>query len=237
MRTFEFPKSGRIGFIATTLTAVCSLAPLDVASAQQYIYQPPPDYYQNDTAAGTVVGGAMGAITGALIGGRKHGGQNALIGAGVGAVAGNLVGRSKDRNDERQAAAGAATVGQLNQQAAAMAVTSYDLVNMTRAGVGDDLIITTMRSRGIQMDLSPQGIIAMRQNGVSERVVAAAQQMAAGSGLRLRPLSSDRSARSSPQFPPPTTVIVTPGPYRPYHHYHPYYHHRPRTYIHYGVGF
>jgi hypothetical protein len=106
---------------------------------------------------------------------------------------------------------------------------------MTRAGVGDDLIITTMRSRGIQMDLSPQGIIAMRQNGVSERVVAAAQQMAAGSGYASAPVIGPVSTVVTP-VPPPTTVIVT-GPYRPYHHYHPYYHHRPRTYIHYGVGF
>jgi YMGG-like Gly-zipper len=236
MRIIELHKTGRLGFIAATLTAACSLAPFEVATAQQYIYQPPPDYYQNDTAAGTVVGGAMGAITGALIGGKKHGGQDALIGAGVGAITGNLIGRSKDRNDERQAAAGAATVGQLNQQAAAMAVTSYDLVNMTRAGVGDDLIITTMRSRGIQMDLSPQGIIAMRQNGVSERVVAAAQQMAAGRGYGPAPVIGPVSTVVTEVPPPPTAVIVT-GPYRPYHHYHPYYYHRPRTYIHYGVGF
>jgi hypothetical protein len=228
--------SSRLGFIVLTLTAACSLAPLEFATAQPYVYQPPPDYYQNDTAAGTVVGGAMGAITGALIGGKKHGGQDALIGAGVGAITGNLIGRSKDRNDERQAAAGAATVGQMNQQAAAMAVTSYDLVNMTRAGIGDDLIITTMRSRGIQMDLSPQGIIALKQNGVSEQVVAAAQQMAAGRAYAPAPVVGPVSTVVTEVPPPPQTVIVT-GPWRPYHYYHPYYYHRPRTYIHYGVGF
>ena len=90
----------------------------------------------------------MGAITGAIIGGKKHGGQDALIGAGVGAVTGNLLGRSKDRVDEQRAAYGAAAVGQLNQQAAAMAVTNYDLLQMTRAGISEDVIISTMRSRG-----------------------------------------------------------------------------------------
>src|SRR5262249_27020612 len=144
------------------LSAACALG--QFASAQ-YVYQPAPDYYQNDTAAGTVVGGAMGAITGALIGGKHHAGQDALIGAGVGAVTGNLLGRSKDATDERRAAAGAATVAQMNQQAAAMAVSSYDIVNMTRAGLGDDLIISTMHSRGTNLDLSPQGLIALKQQG------------------------------------------------------------------------
>jgi hypothetical protein len=233
----QFPelwKSGRCGTFVVALSAIGTFAQFNVADAQYY-YQPPPDYYQNDTAAGTVVGGAMGAITGAIVGGRKHGGQDALIGAGVGALTGNLLGRSKDRVDERQAAAGAAAVGQLNQQAAAMAVTSYDLVNMTRAGVGDDLIISTMRSRGIQLDLSPQGIIALKQSGVSERVVYAAQQMAASRGYGPTPVVGPGTPVVT-EVVPSSTVIVAPGPWRPYH-YHPYYYHRPHTYIHYGVGF
>ncbi|MEX0641231.1 MAG: glycine zipper domain-containing protein [Pirellulales bacterium] len=236
MRTLRYRTTGRFGTVVIALAAACVLAEFDGAHAQQYIYQPPPDYYQNDTAASTVVGGAFGAVTGAIIGGRKDRGEGALIGAGVGALTGNLLGRSKDRADEQRAAAGAAAVGQLNQQAAATAVTSYDLVNMTRAGVGDDLIISTMRTRGMQLDLSPQGIIALKQSGVSEHVVAAAQQMAAGRGYGPAPVVGPVTPVVTAVGPPPTTVIVAPGPWRPYH-YHPYYYHRPRTYIHYGVGF
>ena len=228
-------KSGQFVGINITLTAAAILAQFDVASAQPYAYAPPPSYYQNDTAAGTVVGGAFGAVTGAIIGGRKDRGEGALIGAGVGALTGNLLGRSKDRADEQRAAAGAAAVGQLNQQAAAMAVTSYDLVNMTRAGVSDDLIISSMRSRGIQLDLSPQGLIALKQNGVSDHVVSAAQQMAASRGYAPAAVVGAVPVVEVP--PPPTTVIVAPGPWRPYHHYHHYHYHRPRTYISYGVGF
>src|SRR4249920_3803997 len=102
------------------VTAVVGLAYAEPGEAQPYYYQPAPDYYHNDTASGTFLGGAMGAITGAVVGGGKHTGQNALIGAGVGAVAGNLLGRSKDASDERRAANGAMAVGQMNQQAAAM---------------------------------------------------------------------------------------------------------------------
>src|SRR5690242_16593179 len=112
--------------IALSLTAGMFARP---ASAQ-YVYQPAPDYYHNDTASGTFLGGAMGAITGAIIGGKHHAGQDALIGAGVGAVTGNLLGREKDANDERRAAAGQAAVNQMNAQAAATAVTNYDLMQM-----------------------------------------------------------------------------------------------------------
>ena len=136
------------------VVAAFALLPVDHALAQPYYYQPPPTYYHNDTVADTVVGGALGAITGAVIGGSKNREGGALIGAGVGALTGNLIGKSQDRADRHQAAAGAAAVANLNQQANALAVTNFDLVNMTRAGVSDDVIISTMRSRGARLDLS-----------------------------------------------------------------------------------
>src|SRR3954462_3081881 len=116
MRSLRFEKSHTR--VVAVVTIVAGLAYAYPAAAQPYYYQPAPDYYHNDTASGTFLGGAMGAITGAVIGGRHHAGQDALIGAGVGAVTGNLLGRSKDAADEHRAAAGAAAVGQLNQQAA-----------------------------------------------------------------------------------------------------------------------
>lgn len=225
MRSLTFDKSPkRLFAFVTVAVAVVHAGP---ATAQPYYYQPAPDYYHNDTASGTFLGGAMGAITGAVIGGRKHGGQNALIGAGVGAVTGNLLGRSKDAADDRRAMRGAAAVGQMNQQAVAMAVTDNDLVQMTRAGISDDVIISTMRSRGTRVDLSPQSLIALRQQGVNDRVVIAAQQMSAGSGYvaGTSPLGPTVVA----EVPPPPAVIVAPA----YRHY-PYWHHpRPYYYEHY----
>jgi hypothetical protein len=190
----------------------------------QYYYQPGPDYYHNDTASDTIVGGALGAVTGAIVGG-KHKGVDALIGGGIGAVTGNLLGQSKDRADERNAAAGAAAAANMNAQAAAQnaqaaaqAVTNYDLVNMTKSGVSDDLIISTIQSRGGRLDLSPQALIALKQSGVSDRVVLAAQNM--GRGSPYNPAGGPVVAG-----PPPTTVIVAP---RPYYYYGPgpYYHAR-----------
>jgi hypothetical protein len=225
MRSLTFGKSlqGSIGIA----TVVVGLAAAQPAAAQPYYYQPAPDYYHNDTASGTFLGGAMGAITGAIIGGKHHAGQDALIGAGVGAVTGNLIGRSKDANDERRAAQGAAAVGQMNQQAMALAVTDNDLVQMTRAGISEDVIISTMRSRGTRIDLSPQSLIALRQQGVSDRVVMAAQQMGAGSGYA--PGAPAYGPTVVSEIPPPPAVIVEPA-YRPYPYY---YYPRPYYYGHY----
>ena len=232
MGSIEFGMRRSISVTAALLIAGASLLQADAASAQ-YVYQPAPDYYRNDTASGTIVGGALGAITGAVIGGKRHGGQNALIGAGVGAVTGNLLGRSKDAQDDRRAAAGAVAVGQLNQQAAATAVTNYDLLQMTRAGISEEVIISTMRSRGARIDLSPQALIALKQQGVSDRVVMAAQQMGAAPTYYAPPGPTIVSEVP----PPPTAVIVEPG-WRPYHYYYPrpyHHHHHPHTYV--RVGF
>jgi hypothetical protein len=205
--------------LLVALVASCVIGSARQAEGQYY-YQPGPDYYHNDTASDTIVGGALGAVTGAIVGG-KNKGVDALIGGGIGAVTGNLLGQSKDRADERNAAAGAAAAANMNAQAAALAMTNYDLVNMTKSGVSDDLIISTLQSRGGRLDLSPQALIALKQNGVSDRVVLAAQTM--GHGSSYIPAGGPVVVG-----PPPTAVIVEPRPYYyygpgPYYHAHVYY--------------
>jgi hypothetical protein len=233
MRSLAFGKRRQFGTLVATLAAGFVLVQIEPAAAQ-YVYQPAPGYYHNDTASGTFVGGALGAITGAAVAGRKDRGAGALIGAGVGAVTGNLLGRSKDATDDRRAAAGAAAVGQMNQQAAAMAVTDYDLIQMSRAGLSEDIIIGTMRSRGARVDLSPQSLVALKQQGVSDRVVMAAQDMSRGVGYGAPAPIVAGSPVVVSEVPPPPTVIV--APYRPYYYYpRPCYHHHPHTYV--RVGF
>ncbi len=231
MRSIGSLRPARV--VVMLLVAAGAILHTETANAQ-YIYEPAPDYYHNDTASGTFLGGAMGAITGAIIGGHKHGGQDALIGAGVGAITGNVLGRQKDASDERRAASGQAAVNQLNAQAAATAVTNYDILQMSHAGISDDVIISTMHQRGARIDLSPQALIALKQQGVSDRVVVAAQQMAAAPGY-YAPAGTTAIVGDYP--PPPTTVIVAPA-YRPYGYYHPYYgyhYYHPHSYV--RVGF
>lgn len=186
-----------------TLLAASFAAP---ASAQYY-YQPSPDYYRNDTAEGTVVGGGLGAITGAIIGGRGNRGEGALIGAGIGAITGRLLGKSKDAADQQQAAYGAAVTHQANVQAAQLAVTNSDVIEMTRAGLSDEVIIGAIRSRGSRFDLSPTGLIVMKQNGVSDRVVSAAQTYSAADGY-----TPSIVTHSPPVIAQPPAVYVTPAP-------------------------
>jgi outer membrane lipoprotein SlyB len=211
--------------VAVVLTSQCECA------AQPYYYAPPPTYYQNDTLGGTVVGGAFGAVTGAIIGGKEDRGEGALIGAGVGAVAGNLLGRSQDRADAANAAYGSQYVGQLNQQAAAQAVTNYDLIDMTRAGVSEEVIISTMQSRGTRLDLGPNSLISLKQAGVSDRVVMSAQ----GMNGRVAPAPAPGYILA----PRPTRVIVRePWPYYGcYDDWHYHHYHRPHAHVHYGFHF
>jgi len=212
--------------VLTILTAAFAVGRPDSASAQPYYYEPAPDYYHNDTASGTFMGGALGAVTGAIVGGKKDRGEGALIGAGVGALTGNLLGRSKDRADEHRAAVGASVTAHANQQAAAMAITNYDLVSMTRAGVSDDVIISTLRSRGARLDLSPNALISLKQSGVNDRVLLAAQEMNSGPAVVY---GAPRPAVVVHEVP--RTVIVRPSPWRHYHYHRHRPHYRTRIYF------
>ena len=60
-----------------------------------------PNGEPDNTGTGALEGGAIGAVSGAAIGGR-HGGEGALIGAAVGAVAGGLIGHSMDQQQQER---------------------------------------------------------------------------------------------------------------------------------------
>jgi hypothetical protein len=191
------------------------------AAAQQYYYQPPPSYYHNDTREGTFTGAGLGAITGALVGGKKNWEGGALIGAGVGALTGRAIGSARDNADAQQVAVGSSVAAQATAQAAASAVTNYDLVQMSNAGLSDDLIISTIRSRGGRFDMSPGGLISLKQAGVSDRVVLAAQQTGGGS------LATPINPPTTIHVAAPPAVYVRPAPVIHYYHgpRHHYGHH------------
>ncbi|MCP4193896.1 MAG: glycine zipper 2TM domain-containing protein [Planctomycetaceae bacterium] len=190
----------------------------------QYRYVPAPDYYRNDTLEGTVVGGAFGAITGAIIGGKNDRGEGALIGAGVGALTGNLIGQRKDQADSYRAMRDSAAVANANQRANARAITNFDLIRLTQAGLSDDVIISAIQTRGTKIDLSPEGLIGLKENGVSDRVLVAAQKQYPIETI-VTPAPSTIIAE-----PVPSAVIIAPGhyhrrryyPHGRYHYVHPY---------------
>ncbi len=127
----------------------------------------------NHTQAGAVVGSGLGAVTGAIVGaGSGHAEGGALIGAAAGALAGGLVGDTEDARDQRDTAIAQAAYNQQLQQA----VTNVDVIQMSQSGISDDVIISSMNAQGGRFDLSPQGIIGLKNSGVSDRLILSMQR-------------------------------------------------------------
>jgi hypothetical protein len=53
------------------------------------------------------------------------------------------------------------------------ALTSESIVKMTKAGVGDDLILSVIQSQSAKYSLTPDDIMKLKQEGISEKVLSA----------------------------------------------------------------
>ena len=148
----------------------------------------------NHTQRGALAGTALGTTAGAIIGHQSgHGAGGAAIGAVAGGLAGALAGNAADAREERDAAIARAEYAE-SQQAAARepAMTNSDLIRMAQSGLSDEVIINAIRSRGGRFDLSPDGLIALGQGRVSDRVIREIQT--AGTN---RPTTVTSGAKSS----------------------------------------
>jgi hypothetical protein len=112
-----------------------------------------------------LAGGGIGAVTGALIGSQTgHAGGGAAIGGALGALTGGLIGNAHDRTERSiQAAEARAQLG------------VQDVVQMAHNHLNDDVIINHIRTSGTVFRLTAQDTIWLKQNGVSDRVVAEMQ--------------------------------------------------------------
>lgn len=163
----------------------------------------------NHTQAGAAVGSGFGALTGAMIGQQSgHAAGGAVIGAATGALAGGLIGNAEDAREERDAAIAQAEYARY--QAQNPPLTNADLIFMAQSGLGEQVIINAVQSRGGQFDLSPQGLVQLKNSGVSDGVILAIQQ-SAGSDPTPKVLPVAMST-----VPPPVTttgvVVVHPRP-------------------------
>lgn len=163
-----------------------------------------------NTEAGALVGTGLGATTGAIIGSESgHAGGGALIGAAAGAVAGGLAGNAVDAREERDAAVAQAQYHQAQAQAAQQAMTSSDVIDMVHAQVSDDVIISTLRSRGCRFSNDPQSIIQLKGQGVSDRVIQAMQSSPSGAYAGSTP----PVIYAGPRAAPPAVIVTPPPPY------------------------
>jgi 2',3'-cyclic-nucleotide 2'-phosphodiesterase (5'-nucleotidase family) len=91
--------------------------------------------------------------------------------------------------------------------------------------VGDDVIINSLKTRGCRWDSTPDAVIRLKHEGVSDRVITAMQN----TGLHAAPavVSGPAPVYYYPPPPPPVggVVVVGPGYYgrRPYYYGRPYY--------------
>jgi hypothetical protein len=130
-------------------------------------------YYADQGAA---LGGLTGAGVGAAIGNANgNTAAGAVLGSAVGALTGAVVGNGMDeiRAENR------AMIDQRFAQRAAGAATMQDVVNMSRAGLSEEVIANHVRTRGVAQPPAPGDLIAMKNAGVSDTVIRAMQEMAA----------------------------------------------------------
>ena len=163
------------------------------------------------TATGALMGGAIGATSGALIGGgrgRGGGGGGALIGGAIGAIAGALIGNSQDQDEQARLRRQAPQTYVRVEQGHPLSVA--DVKALAQAGIGDELIISQVRNSHTVFHLSSADIIDLKNAGVSEKVIDfLIETPSTTAGTEA---AHDVVVASAPPPLPPESVVVAPGP-------------------------
>lgn len=170
---------------------------------------------QNQTRDGALMGGVAGALLGGVIGHQNHETtEGALIGGAVGALAGGVVGNQQQKaereryyNSQYYHAPNVVyttpvyhehrTYVQVPQQRVVTRrpVTTAEVINMTRSGVSDAVIVAHIQSNGVALRPDVNDVILMNQEGVSDYVVTVMQQQGTG-------------YRTVTTYPQPAPVVV-----------------------------
>lgn len=145
--------------------------------------------HAQNKSRGAVLGGLGGAVVGGLIGDHNgKAGAGAAIGGAIGAVSGAVLGNARDqeiaqqRQQQYYSQQERVYVQQQQQQAYIQAaVSTSDIVSMSRSGLSDSVIVNQIHSRGVQRQLQVNDIISLHQQGVSENVITAMQNAQIGS--------------------------------------------------------
>ncbi|MBC7854165.1 MAG: DUF1269 domain-containing protein [Pirellulaceae bacterium] len=186
---------------------------------------------------GALFGGVVGAGTGAAIGQRSGNPvAGALIGTAVGAITGNAIGEGIDEDVARNRAEVEARMGR--QMAAA--VTPEDVVAMTQAGLGDEVIATHIRAHGVAQPPQVNDLITLRNQGVSDNVLKAMQTSPGPQTARVNaPGASPVIIQERVYAPHPYygSCWGPPPPHFGYRHGHHHGHHRHRSGYSVGVSF
>ena len=172
-----------------------------------------PNGTPDNTGTGALEGGAIGAVSGAAIGGR-HAGEGALIGAAAGMIAGGLIGHTMDQEQQERLHQQAPQTYVRVDQSQPLGVA--DVKALARSGINDDVIISQIRNSRTIYHLSAADIIDLRDAGVSTRVIDfminTPGSIGATSGGAFAPQASTVVVAEPPPPVPVETVVVAPGP-------------------------
>jgi uncharacterized protein YcfJ len=166
-----------------------------------------PNGEPNNTASGALIGGAMGAIAGAAIGGPRNGGAGALIGAAAGAITGGVIGNSMDQAQAAQLRAQAPQTYERVEQQQPLSIS--DIKALSAAKVNDDVIISQIVNSHTVFHLSTSDIIDLHNAGVSENVI---NFMINTPNLVGGASPAPTTTVVAPPPPPAQTVVLAPGP-------------------------
>jgi uncharacterized protein YcfJ len=124
----------------------------------------------NRAAEGGVIGGLLGAGAGVIIGNQAHDRdkgrtQGALIGGAIGALGGALAGSQIQKQPAQQQAA------QPQQAYNPSQLSLSQIVDLSRQGANEDVIIDRIRLTNSKYRLSQADIDYLSQNGVSQKVL------------------------------------------------------------------
>jgi outer membrane lipoprotein SlyB len=157
----------------------------------------------DNTASGALGGAAVGAIIGSTA---RNPGAGAAVGAAVGALAGGAVGHGIDQAQDAQEAQLKAQAQQQVQNT--QPLTIDDVISMSKAKIGDELIISQIRNSRTVYHLKTADIVALKRTGVSERVI----DFMINSPAEIGSAETASIARTPPPPPLVEPVIVAPGP-------------------------
>jgi outer membrane lipoprotein SlyB len=173
-------------------------------------------YPQNQTRDGALLGGVTGALIGGVVGHQKHEtAEGALIGGAVGLLAGGAIGNVRDQSNQQRYYQQQAvyptyhehrTYVQVPAQQRVVVsrrpVTTSEVINMTRSGVSDAVIVAHIQTNGIASQPDVNDVILMNQEGVSDYVVNIMQAGGRTTTVVQQPATVYRT------YPQPAPVIV-----------------------------
>jgi len=119
---------------------------------------------------GAIIGTILGAGAGYAIGKQSgHGGEGAGIGAGVGLLGGALIGNQIKKPGQAAQGTGVQQGANPNQ------MSLQQIVDLTKQGANEAVIIDRIRLTNSRFQLTPQDVDYLKQQGVSQNVINAIQ--------------------------------------------------------------